>query len=76
MVLRDARSQVDVWVQDLQGRWQNICTQTSDFGHKLITLVSGSIVIQGETEKHPPNAPARPEASTPPKASPASAETD
>ena len=67
IVTRDARSLVEIWIQDLQGRWLNVCKQGSDLGHKLITLVSSSVIIKGETEKHPQNAPARPEASTPPK---------
>ncbi len=72
LVTRDAKSQVEVWIQDLQGHWQNLCKQTSGFGHKLITLVSSSVIVKGETEKHPQTAPARPEA-PPPKSSSANA---
>lgn len=61
IVTRDARSQVEVWVQNLQGQWLNLCRQASDHGHKLITLVSSAVVIKEETEKHPRSAPARPE---------------
>ncbi|PKO85846.1 MAG: hypothetical protein CVU18_17990 [Betaproteobacteria bacterium HGW-Betaproteobacteria-12] len=73
MVTHDAKSRVEVWIQDLQGHWQNVCNQTSDFGHKLITLVSSSVVIKGETEKHPPTAPVRPEASPASKSAPGKA---
>lgn len=72
LVTRDAKSQVEVWIQDLQGHGQNLCKQTSGFGHKLITLVSSSVIVKGETEKHPQTAPARPEA-PPPKSSSANA---
>lgn len=69
IVTRDARSQVEVWVQNLQGQWLNVCRQASEHGHKLITLVSGAVVIKDETEPHPKSAPARPESEhTPPKA--------
>lgn len=71
LVTHDAKSQVEVWIQDLQSHWQNLCIQTSDFGHKLITLVSSSVIVKGETEKHPQAAPARPEAATPSKSTPA-----
>ena len=70
MVTRDAKSRVEVWIKDLQGQWQNVCNQTSDFGHKLITLVSSSVVVKGETEKHPQAAPARPEMPPVPKSAP------
>jgi len=73
LVTRDAKSQVEVWIQDLQGQWQNLCKQTSGFGHKLITLVSSSVIVKGETEKHPQTAPARPEAATPSKSTPTNA---
>ena len=58
---KDARSHVEVLVQDLQGQWVNVCQATSDYGHKLITLVSGALVFNGATQEHPKNAPAKPE---------------
>lgn len=61
IITRNAKSQVEVWVQNLQGQWLNLCRQASDHGHKLITLISGAVLIKGETEKHPKSAPARPE---------------
>lgn len=60
-VTHNAISQFEVWIQDLQGRWLNVCRQASGYGHKLITLVSSAVVIKGETDKHPPSAPVRPE---------------
>jgi len=58
---KDAKSRVEVLVQDLQGQWVNVCNVTSDYGHKLVTLVSGSLVFKGATEEHPKKAPAKPE---------------
>ena len=57
----DARSQVEVWVQDAQGLWQQIARTTSDYGHKLLTLVSGAVVVPGKTEALPAHASARPQ---------------
>lgn len=57
----DAKSRVEVLVEDLQGQWINVCQATSDYGHKLITLVSGALVFNGATQNHPKNAPAKPE---------------
>lgn len=56
----DAKSRVEVLVQDLQGQWVNVCQATSDYGHKLITLVSSALVFNGVTQEHPKNAPAKP----------------
>lgn len=58
---QDAKSVVEVLVQDLKGQWVQIFRTASDHGHKLITLVSGALVFNGETQAHPKNAPARPE---------------
>lgn len=44
-VTRSAQSQVDVWVQDAQRQWQKLASTASGYGHKLITLVSGAIVV-------------------------------
>lgn len=71
-VTLNAKSQLEVWIQDIQGQWLNLCRQTSDYGHKLITLISGVIVIKGETEKHPSTAPPRPETERIPAKLPAS----
>ena len=57
---KDAKSHVEILVQDLQGQWINVCQATSDYGHKLITLVSGALVFNGATQAHPKNAPAKP----------------
>jgi hypothetical protein len=57
---KDAKSVVEVLVQDLQGQWAQVCKTASDHGHKLITLVSGALVFPGSTREHPKNAPAKP----------------
>lgn len=57
---KDAQSRVEILVQDLQGQWLNVCQATSDYGHKLITLVSGALVFNGATQEHPKNAPSKP----------------
>lgn len=58
---QDAKSVVQVMVQDLQGQWMQVCKTASDHGHKLITLVSGALVFSGQTQPHPKNAPGKPE---------------
>jgi len=58
---KDAKSVVEVLVQDLQGHWVQVCKAASDHGHKLITLVSGALVFNGATQEHPKNAPSKPE---------------
>lgn len=60
VVTRDAKSTVDVLVRDLEGNWRVVCQTASDYGHKLLTLVSGAIVIKGDTEKHPSAASTKP----------------
>jgi LysM repeat protein len=60
-VTRNARSSVEVWVCDAEQQWQRLASTVSGYGHKLITLVSGDIVIKGRTETHPPGAPVKPE---------------
>lgn len=67
-VTRDAKSQVEVWIRNAEGAWQQAAQAASGYGHKLLTLVSGAIVVPGKTEAHPPPAP------LPPVASPKSAE--
>lgn len=66
-VTKDARSLVEVWVKDMQGGWQQVHRTASDYGHKLITLVSDAVVIRAKTEPHPagaPQVPATPKTST------------
>lgn len=58
-VTRSAQSEVEVWVQNIEGMWQQVSRTTSEYGHKLITLVSGAVVVPGRTEPLPPGAPAR-----------------
>ncbi|MBI5333696.1 MAG: DUF3380 domain-containing protein [Burkholderiales bacterium] len=59
-VTRSAESQVEVWVQNVEGLWQQISRTASDYGHKLLTLVSGAVVVPGRTEPLPAGAPPRP----------------
>lgn len=44
-ITKDARSQVDVWVRDAQHQWHRLVSTASGYGHKLITLLSGAIVV-------------------------------
>jgi N-acetylmuramidase/LysM domain len=60
LTTKDARSVVEVLVQDLQGQWLQVCLAASDYGHKMITLVSGALVLKGATQEHPKGAPAKP----------------
>lgn len=50
-ITHSARSQVDVWVQDAQRQWQKLASTASGYGHKLITLVSGAIVVPTTLQK-------------------------
>lgn len=63
VITRDAKSSIEVLVKDLRGEWISICNTASDYGHKLLTLISGAIVIKGSTEKHPSSAPTKPQES-------------
>jgi murein DD-endopeptidase MepM/ murein hydrolase activator NlpD len=65
VVTKDAKSSVEVLVQDLRGEWISVCKTASEYGHKLLTLVSGAIVIKGRTETHPPTAPTKPKDAPP-----------
>jgi len=69
VVTKDAKSSVEVLVQDLRGEWISVCKTASEYGHKLLTLVSGAIVVKGATEKHPPAAPTKPKDAQPAKPS-------
>ncbi|GIX26031.1 MAG: hypothetical protein KatS3mg122_3262 [Caldimonas sp.] len=44
-VTRSAQSLVDLWVRDAHSQWQKLVSTVSGYGHKLITLVSGAIVV-------------------------------
>ncbi|MFW9616217.1 N-acetylmuramidase domain-containing protein [Aquabacterium sp.] len=61
VITQSAKSVVEVLVQDLTGQWRQVCQTASDHGHKLITLVSGSLVFKGQTQPHPHEAPNTPE---------------
>lgn len=50
-VTKDARSQVDVWVQDATREWKKLTSTASGYGHKLVTLVSGAIVVPATLEE-------------------------
>lgn len=44
-VTKSAQSQVELWIQDAHSQWQKLVSAVSGYGHKLITLVSGAIVV-------------------------------
>ena len=68
-ITSNARSQIQVYIKDLQGNWQHIASSVSDYGKKLITAVSPYLVFNDQLQPHPPRAPTTPE---PPAAKPAS----
>ncbi len=75
-VTKDAKSNVELWVQGWQGQWSQVTSTTSDYGHKLITLVSPWVVVKGGTEPLPTGAPAVPtKTDKPQQSSPAGAST-
>ncbi|NMM10649.1 MAG: DUF3380 domain-containing protein [Polaromonas sp.] len=53
----NAQSVFEVWIQNAEQEWQRLTSTVSGCGHKMITLVSGSIVIKGQTQAHPHGAP-------------------
>lgn len=66
-VTKNAKSSVEVWVQDALGAWQRAHSTVSGYGHKLITLVSDAIVVKAQIEPHPmgaPLVPAKPKPAT------------
>jgi LysM repeat protein len=56
-ITKDATSHLQVWVSNAEQQWQQIASVASGYGHRLLTLVSNSIVIKGKTELHPHGAP-------------------
>lgn len=44
---------VKVWIERAEGGWKEITQITSDWGNKLVTLVSPKIKIQASTRAHP-----------------------
>lgn len=56
-ITRSAASQFAVWVQCVEGSWLRLTETASGYGHKLLTFVSDTLVIDGKTEPHPANAP-------------------
>lgn len=56
-VTRNAQSSVEVWICNAEQQWQQVAQTVSGVGHKLITLVSGALVIKAKTELHPAGAP-------------------
>ena len=72
-VTQNAASRVEIWIQSAEQRWERVTQVASDYGHKLITLVSPALVIPGKTEPHPSGAPIIPKVAKPPESSPAKA---
>lgn len=66
-ITQSAQSTVEVWIEDAQRNWQQLVRTASGYGHKLITLVSDSLVIPAKVEPHP--------AKTPPASKAAAAKT-
>lgn len=55
-ITKDASSRVEVWVQDARRQWTNVSRTVSGYGHKLITMVSGAIVVPAAMEAVPSQA--------------------
>jgi LysM repeat protein len=60
-VSRDARSKVEIHSKDYLGNWQQLGSTISDYGQKLITLVSPYVSFKDQLEPHPPEAPSTPQ---------------
>ncbi|MCA3174867.1 MAG: DUF3380 domain-containing protein [Burkholderiales bacterium] len=56
-ITRSAQSVIEILVKNAHEQWEKIGQTTSDYGHKLITLVSDHLLIKGKTERHPQGAP-------------------
>ena len=52
----NAESIVEVRVKNLLGQWELLIQTGSDYGHKVLTLISPYLFIRGQTEAHPPGA--------------------
>jgi len=59
-VTRNSQSAFEVWVSDAEQKWQRLASTVSGYGHKMITLVSGAIVVKGQTQPHPHGVPTTP----------------
>jgi LysM repeat protein len=68
-VTDSAQSRVEVWIRNSRQQWQQVTSTLSGYGHKLITAVSGFIVIKGETERLPDGATPKPMATEKPSSS-------
>lgn len=66
-ITRSAASRVAIWIRNVDGNWTRLMETTSGYGQKLLTFVSDALVIDGQTEAHPPGAPT----TLPPPAEPA-----
>jgi LysM repeat protein len=62
-ITQSAKSEVKVWVQTVEGTWQQVTRTVSDYGHKLITLVSDAVVVSGKTEALPHGVDPKPQGS-------------
>lgn len=56
-ITRSATSRVAIWIRNVDGNWTRLMETTSGYGQKLLTFVSDALVIDGQTEAHPPGAP-------------------
>lgn len=80
-ISESAHSKVEVWTKNADNQWQQLTSTVSGYGHKLITLVSGFVVVKGQTEKLPdgvsptPDEPQRPHTKPPQPPKPTGAPT-
>jgi hypothetical protein len=57
---------VEILVQDLTGAWRQVARTASGIGHKLLTLVSDALVVEGQTRERPQGADPKPTPPNPP----------
>lgn len=56
-ISRDADSSVKVLIKDFVGNWQQVGATISDYGAKLITLISPYVSFKDQLDPHPNGAP-------------------
>jgi len=67
-VTRNAKSKIEVYAKDIYGNWQHLASTISDYGKKIITLVSPDILFKDQLRPHPVDAPTAPQPATQPRA--------
>lgn len=61
LITRNALSQLEILIKDAYGQWQRLGTVPSDYGKKIVTVVSPYITFKDKTEPHPEGAPTGPQ---------------